>query len=56
MEGYKWSGSFSKDFCQVLAFSRGLTMAVFRSCGTMSVIRDVLMMFVMVSKRMSRFS
>ena len=34
-------------------FNRGLTMAVFRSRGTMSVVRDVLMMFVM---RMSRFS
>ena len=28
-------------------------MAVFRSRGTMPVARDVLMMFVMVSKRMS---
>ena len=32
-------------------------MAVFRSGGTMPVVRDVLMMFVMrVGKRMSRFS
>ena len=31
-------------------------MAVFRSRGTMPVVRDVLMMFVMVGKRMSRFS
>ena len=30
-------------------------MAVFRSRGTMPVVRDVLMMFVMVGKRMSRF-
>ena len=37
-------------------FNRGLTMAVFRSRGTMLVVRDVLMMFVMVGKRMSRFS
>ena len=37
-------------------FNRGLTMAVFRSGGTMPVVRDVLMMFVMVGKRMSRFS
>ena len=36
-------------------FNRGLTMAVFRSGGTMPVVRDVLMMFVMVGKRMSRF-
>ena len=31
-------------------------MAVFRSRGTMPVVRDVLMIFVMVGKRMSRFS
>ena len=31
-------------------------MAVFRSGDTMHVVRDVLMMFVMVGKRMSRFS
>ena len=31
-------------------------MAVFRSGGTMPVVRDVLIMFVMVGKRMSRFS
>ena len=31
-------------------------MAVFISGGTMPVVRDVLMMFVMVGKRMSRFS
>ena len=31
-------------------------MAVFGSGGTMPVVRDVLMMFVMVGKRMSRFS
>jgi len=37
-------------------FNRGLTIAVFRSCSTMSVVGDVLMMFVMVGKRMSRFS
>ena len=36
-------------------FNRGLTMAVFRA-GGMPVVRDVLMMFVMVGKRMSRFS
>ena len=30
-------------------------MAVFRSCGTVPVVRDVLM-FVMVGKRMSGFS
>ena len=37
-------------------FNRGLTMAVFRSCSTMPVVRDALMVFVMVGKRMSRFS
>ena len=37
-------------------FNRVLTMAVFRSGGTMPVVRDVLMMFVMVRRRMSRFS
>ena len=37
-------------------FNRSLTMAVFRSRGTMPVVRDVLMMFVMVGKRLSRFS
>ena len=31
-------------------------MAVFRSRGTMPVVRDVLMMYAMVGKRMSRFS
>ena len=31
-------------------------MAVFRSRDTLPVVRDVLMMFVMVGKRMSRFS
>ena len=31
-------------------------MAVFRPCGTMPVVRDVLMMLVMVGKRMSRLS
>ena len=31
-------------------------MVVFRLRGIMSVVRDVLMMFVIVSKRMSRFS
>ena len=31
-------------------------MTVFRSRGTMPVVRDVLMMFVVVGKRMSRFS
>ena len=36
--------------------NRGVTTAVFRSRGTMPVVRDVLMMFVMVGKRMSRFS
>ena len=36
-------------------FNRVLTVTVFRSRGTMSVVRDVLMMFVMVGKRMSRF-
>ena len=38
------------------SFNRGLTTAVFRSRGTMPVVRDMLMMFVMVGKRMSRFS
>ena len=37
-------------------FNRGLTMAVFRSRGTLPVVRDVLMMFVSVGKRMSKFS
>ena len=37
-------------------FNRGLTKAVFRSRGAMPVVIDVLMMFVMVCKRMSRFS
>ena len=37
-------------------FKRGLTTAVFRSRGTMPVVRAVLMMFVMFDKRMSRFS
>ena len=47
---------FQKIFSQVMAFSTVLTMAVFRSRGTMPMVRDVLMMFVMVGKRMSRFS
>ena len=37
-------------------FNRGLTMTVFRSRGTIPVVRDVLMMFVMVGKRMSKCS
>ena len=37
-------------------FNRGLAMAVFRSRGTMPVVKGVLMIFVMVGKRMSRFS
>ena len=37
-------------------FNRGLTMQVFRSCGTMPAVRDVLLMFVIVGKSMSRFS
>ena len=45
---------FQKIFVKCL-FNRGMTMAVFRSRGTMSVVRDVLMMFVMVGKRMSWF-
>ena len=36
-------------------FNRGFTIAVFRPRGTMSVVRDVLMMFVMIGKRMSIF-
>ena len=31
-------------------------MAVFRSRGTMPVVRDLLMMFVLVAKRTSRVS
>ena len=58
--GQKWkvrNGTvvFQKIFSSDSFFNRGLTMAVFRSRGTMSVVRDVLM-FVMVGKRMSRFS
>ena len=37
-------------------FNSRLTMAVFRSRGSVPVLRDVLMMFVMVGKGMSRFS
>ena len=56
--GQKWkvrNGTvvFEKRFLSSDAFfNRGLTTAVFRSRGTMSVVRDVL---VMVGKRMSRF-
>ena len=39
----------------MMAFSTGMMMAAFRLHGTMPVVRDVLM-FVMVSKRISRFS
>ena len=57
MVGQKWDGSFFKRFLSSDGFfNRGLTMAVFRSRGTMPVVRDVLMMFVMVGKRMSRVS
>ena len=59
--GQKWkdrSGTvvFQKILLSDGFFNRGLTTAVFRSRGTMPVVRDVLMMFVMVGKRMSRFS
>ena len=37
-------------------FNRGFTIAVFRPRGTMPVVRNVLTMFVMVGKRMSRLS
>ena len=37
-------------------FNRVFTIAVFRPRGTMPVVRDVLTMFVMVGKRMSRLS
>ena len=41
MEGWKWDGSFSKDFLSVDGFfNRGLTTAVFRSRGTVRVVRD----------------
>ena len=48
--GQKWKVRNSDFF-----FNRGLTTAVFRSHGIMPVVRDVLMMFMMVGKRMSRF-
>ena len=59
--GQKWkvrNGTvvFQKIFSHDGFFNRGLMTAVFRSRGTMPVVRDVLMMFVMVGKRMSRFS
>ena len=59
--GQKWkvrSGTvvFQKILSSDGFFNRGLTTAVFRPRGTMPMVRDVLMMFVMVGKRMSRFS
>ena len=59
--GQKWkvrNGTviFQKILSSDGFFNRGLTTAIFRSRGTMPVVRDVLMMFVLVGKRMSRFS
>ena len=58
--GQKWkvrNGTvvFQKMLSSDSFFNKGLTMTVFRSRGTMPVVRDVLMIFVMVRKRMSRF-
>ena len=47
---------FQKFLLSDSFFNRVLTVTVFRSRGTMSVVRDVLMMFVMVGKRMSKCS
>ena len=47
---------FQKFLLSDSFFNRGLTVTVFRSRDTMSVVRDVLMMFVMVGKRMSKCS
>ena len=60
--GQKWrvrNGAvvFQKIFLSSDAFfNRGLTTAVYRSRGTMPVVRDMLMMFVMVGRGLSRFS
>ena len=60
--GQKWKVQNGRFVFQKICLSsdgflnRGLTMAVFRSRGTMPVVRYVLMMFVIVGKRMSRFS
>ena len=37
-------------------FNKGLTIAVLKSDGTVPVVREWFMMFVMVDKRTSRFS
>ena len=54
--GQKWKVRNGTVVFQKVFVNRGLMTAVFRSRGTMPVVRDVLMMFVMVGKRMSRFS
>ena len=46
---------FKRFLSSGVFFNRSLTMAVSGSRGTMSVVRDMLMMFVMVGKRVSRF-
>ena len=53
--GQKWKVKDGSVVFQKI-FNRGFTVAVFSSCGTMPVVRDVLMMLAMVSKRMSRLS
>ena len=53
--GQKWKVRNWTVVFQKIFVKRCLTTAVFRSRGTMPVVRDVLM-FVMVGKRMSRFS
>ena len=57
MAGLKLAGSFSVRFCQGrFFFSRGLTIAVFKSGDTTPEAKEVLMMLVIVRRRTSRFS
>ena len=58
MAGMKLAGSFTVSFCQgrVCFFSRGLTIAVFKSGDTTPEAREVFMMLVIVERRMSRLS
>ena len=62
MAGLKLAGSFSARFCQgrvgffVCFFSRGFTIAVFKSDDKTPEARKVLMMLVIVGRRTSRFS
>ena len=56
MACFKLADSFSVLFCQGSFFSRGLTIAIFKSGDTTPEAREVFMMLMIVERRMSRLS